>query len=74
VLDPSRFDAPPDLVALLRVAAERLLADDVLAGLRRGDRRLGVNRVRPTVVTVLTLVTNLRLFPTILLTRCGKVY
>ena len=38
------------LVALLRGPAERLLAEDVLAGLRRGDRRLGVQVVRPRVV------------------------
>ena len=42
--------ALPDLVRLRRVTAQRLLADDVLAGLRRGDRRLGVEVVRAAVV------------------------
>ena len=42
VLDARRRDATPDLVALVRVATERLLADHVLARLRGGDRRLGV--------------------------------
>jgi hypothetical protein len=40
----------PDLVALVRVAPERLFADDVLARPRRRDRRLGVQRVRAAVV------------------------
>ena len=42
VLHAGRRDAAPDLEALVRVAAERLLADDVLARLGGGDRRLGV--------------------------------
>ena len=50
VLDARCRDALPDVVALVGVPAERLLAEDVLAGLRRGDRRLGVERVRATVV------------------------
>ena len=50
VLDARRLDALPDLVALGGVAAERLLAEDVLAGLGGGDRRLGVERVGAAVV------------------------
>ncbi len=50
VLHAGRGDAPPDLVALVRVAPERLLADDVLARLGGGDRRLGVECVRAEVV------------------------
>ena len=50
VLDAGRRDALPDLVALVGVAPERLLADDVLARLGGGDRRLGVERVRAEVV------------------------
>ena len=50
VLDAGRGDAAPDVVALAGVAAERLLANDVLAGLRCRDRRLGVERVRAAVV------------------------
>ena len=50
VLDAGRGDALPDLVALVGVAAERLLADDVLARLGGEDRRLGVERVRAEVV------------------------
>jgi hypothetical protein len=50
VLDPGRLDALPRLVALVRVTAERLLADHVLARLGRGDRRLRVEVVRPDVV------------------------
>jgi len=42
VLDAGRGDAAPDLVGLVGVAPERLLADHVLAGLRCGDRRLRV--------------------------------
>ena len=42
VLDASRLDALPDLVALGGVAAKRLLAEDVLPGLGGSDRRLGV--------------------------------
>ena len=42
VLDAGRRDALPDLVALGRIPAERLLAEDVLARLGGGDRRLGV--------------------------------
>ena len=43
-------DRLPELVALVRVAPERLLAEHVLAGLRGGDRRRRVEVVRPTVV------------------------
>src|SRR5205823_13669354 len=50
VLDPGGGDLPPDLVALGGVAAERLLAHDVLARAGGGDRRLGVQRVRSAVV------------------------
>ena len=50
VLDARRLDALPDLVALGGVAAERLLAEDVLAGLGGGDRRLGMERVGAAVV------------------------
>ena len=50
VLDARRLDALPDLVALGGVAAERLLAEDVLARLRGRDRRLGMERVRAAVV------------------------
>ena len=50
VLDAGRLDALPDVVALVGVAAERLLAEDVLAGLGGGDRRLGVERVGAAVV------------------------
>ena len=50
VLHAGRGHALPDLVALGGVAAERLLADHVLSGLRGGDRRLRVQRVRAAVV------------------------
>ena len=50
VLDAGRRDLLPDVVALGGVAAERLLADHVLARLGRGDRRLRVQRVRAAVV------------------------
>ena len=50
VLNPGRPDVLPDLVALVRRAAERLLADDMLAGLGGGDRRLCVHVVRAAVV------------------------
>ena len=50
VLDARRGDALPDLVALGGVAAERLLAEHVLARFGGGDRRLGVQRVRAAVV------------------------
>src|SRR5581483_10193022 len=50
VLDARRLDFAPDAVALLGVAAERLLADHVLARLRGEDRRLGVHDVRAAVV------------------------
>ena len=50
VLDPGRGDLLPDAIALLGVASERLLANDVLAGLRGEDRRLGVHGVRAAVV------------------------
>ncbi len=47
VLDAGRRDAAPDLVALVGVAPERLLADDVLARFRRGDRRRGMHAFGP---------------------------
>ncbi len=47
--DAGALDRRPDRVRLLRVAAERLLAEDVLAGARRGDRRRGVEPVRAAV-------------------------
>src|SRR5205085_9984413 len=50
VLDAGGGDLLPDLIALGGVAAERLFAHDVLAGAGGGDRRLGVERVRSTVV------------------------
>ena len=50
VLDARSGDARPDRVGLVGGAAERLLAEDVLAGLGGGDRRLGVQRVRAAVV------------------------
>ena len=50
VLDAGGLHALPGLVALVGVAPQRLLADDVLAGLRGGDRRLGVEVVGPRVV------------------------
>ena len=50
MLDAGRGDALPHLVALVGGAAERLLAEDVLAGFGRGDRRLGVQVVRAAVV------------------------
>ena len=50
VLDAGGRHALPDLVALGGVAAERLLAEHVLARLGRGDRRLGVQRVGAAVV------------------------
>ena len=50
VLDAGGRHLLPDLVALFGVAAERLLADHVLARLGRSDRRLGVQRVRAAVV------------------------
>src|SRR5439155_18559795 len=50
VLDAGRGDATPDLVGLVGVAPERLLADHVLARLRSGDRRLRVQRIGTSVV------------------------
>ena len=55
VHDTGRLHPLPDLVRLLAVAAERLLADDVLARLGRRDRRLGVQVVRTAVVEELHL-------------------
>ena len=50
MLDARAGDRLPDLVGLVGVAAERLLAEHVLAGLGGRDRRLGVQRVRAAVV------------------------
>ena len=50
VLDPCGGDPLPDVVALVGVAAERLLAENVLARLGGGDRGLGMKRVRAPVV------------------------
>ena len=50
VLHAGGVHSLPDVVALVGVAPERLLADDVLAGFRRRDRRLGVQGVRADVV------------------------
>ena len=50
VLDAGCSHPTPDLVALVGVAPERLLADDVLARLGGGDRRLGMERVGAEVV------------------------
>src|SRR5262249_38799812 len=50
MLDAGGGDARPDVVRLVRGPAERLLAEDVLAGLGGGDRRLGVQRGRAAVV------------------------
>ena len=46
VLDAGSGYALQDLVAFVRRASERLLADDVLARFRGRDRRLGVEVVR----------------------------
>src|SRR5581483_2373843 len=45
VLDARRGDARPDLVRLVGRPAERLLAEDVLAGLGGCDRRLRVQGI-----------------------------
>ena len=50
VLDAGRLHPTPDLVALVGVASERLLADDVLARFCSGDRRLRMQRVGAEVV------------------------
>src|SRR6266542_3951567 len=50
MLDPGRRDAAPHLVALVGRTPERLLAQDMLARLGGGDRRLGVKRVGAAVV------------------------
>ena len=63
VLDTGRRDALPDLVALVGRARQRLLADDVLAGLGRCDRRLRVQVVRPAVVEELDLAVREQLVP-----------
>ena len=42
MLDAGRLDTLPDVVALVGIAAERLLAEHVLARLGCRDRRLGV--------------------------------
>ena len=47
--DARRLGGLPRLPRLGRVAPERLLAEDVLAGPRGRDRRLGVERVRAPV-------------------------
>ena len=49
VLDARPRRLLPDLVRLAGGPAGRLLADDVLARSRRGDRRLRVHRVRAAV-------------------------
>ena len=46
MLDAGRGDTLPDVVALVRIPAERLLAGNVLARLGRPDRRLCMERVR----------------------------
>ncbi len=63
VLDAGRRDALPDLVALVGRARQRLLADDVLAGLGRRDRRLCVQVVRPAVVEEPDLAIRKQLVP-----------
>jgi hypothetical protein len=50
VLHAGCRDATPDLVALVCVTSEGLLADHVLARLGSGDRRRRVHVVRPQVV------------------------
>ena len=51
VLDACRLDRVPDVVALAaRRGQVASRSTDVLAGTSRGDRRLGVERVRPAVV------------------------
>ena len=47
VLDAGRLDPLPDVVALVGIAAERLLAEDVLARLGGGDRRLRMEEFGP---------------------------
>jgi hypothetical protein len=56
-------DPLPDLVALVRGHPERLLADDVLAGLGRGYRRLGVQAVGCDVVEQLDALVRDQLAP-----------
>jgi hypothetical protein len=63
VLDAGCIHAVPGLVGLLGVAPERLLADHVLAGLGGGDRRLGVQVVRPRIVEQLQAVVLHELVP-----------
>ncbi len=63
VLDSRARDALPGLVALLGRAPERLLAEHVLAGLRRGDRRLCVETVRAAVVEELDALVRDELAP-----------
>ena len=50
MLDAGCGHTPPNLVALVGVAPQWLLADDVLACLGSENGRLGVERVRPEVV------------------------
>ena len=50
VLHAGRGHPLPDVVALVGVAPERLLADDVLARFCGGNRRLGMQRVGAEVV------------------------
>ena len=50
VLDAGCLDPLPDVVALVGITPERLLAENVLARFGCGDRRLRVERVRAAVV------------------------
>ena len=49
-LTPAFCDSVEHRLGLFGGARQRLLAEDVLAGLRRGDARLGVRVVRAAVV------------------------
>src|SRR3954465_15132660 len=50
MLDAGRGDAAPHVVALVGRASQGFLAQDVLARLGRGDRRLGMERIGAAVV------------------------
>jgi len=56
LLDPCLLRALPDVIALIGSAAERLLANHMLACLCGGDRRRRVQVVRRTVVEELDAV------------------